>query len=246
MRLGLLADIHANREAYEACLARLEREGFDVLVILGDIVGYGPDPEFAAEKTAELAAQGAIVLRGNHDQALKEPQWVRNPAAREIIDWTRMRLSAPQIEWLAGLPLSAQIEDVLLVHASGRTPEVSPYIRTAVEAGESLAATSAQLTLCGHTHKSLLFASQPGGGAEEIALAADSPVSVAPPRRWLAVVGSAGLPRGGAKGACCATYDAGRRELAFHRVDYDVARTVAKMRAAGPCAAFADLLLKSA
>lgn len=246
MRLGLITDIHANREAFEACLARLGREGYDQLAILGDIVGYGADPAYAVQRTMELADKGAIVLRGNHDQALVESQWVRNPQAREIIEWTRHRLSAAEIAWLQALPLSVELADVLLVHASAHEPAEFPYVRNPAEAALSLDATTAGLTLCGHTHKSSLYGRIEGGEVEEILPAPDAEISLAPPRRWVAVIGSAGLPRGGTKGACCATYDMKSRRLAYARVGFEAATTARKMRDAGPPGHFADLVLKSA
>ena len=72
MRLALLADIHGNREALEAVLADIAQRKIDRIVILGDIVGYGPDPEWCADKTMALVAAGAIAVKGNHDSGIAD------------------------------------------------------------------------------------------------------------------------------------------------------------------------------
>src|SRR5689334_22991769 len=95
MRIAFLSDIHANREALEACLADARVRGAERLVFLGDIVGYGADPEWAVDTVAAEVARGAIALRGNHDDAIARPSRM-NPVAVAAIEWTRPRLSAEQ------------------------------------------------------------------------------------------------------------------------------------------------------
>ena len=120
MRFAVLTDIHANREAFEAVLADVAAHGVDRIALLGDIVGYGPDPEWCVDRIGTLAADGALVVRGNHDQAIARRDEAMNAAARAAIDWTRPRLTQPQAEWLAALPLRLTLDDIDI-----RTPVLS-------------------------------------------------------------------------------------------------------------------------
>jgi hypothetical protein len=105
--LALLSDIHANRQAFAACLEAARAQGAERLVLLGDLVGYGGDPEWVVDTAMALVEQGAIAVRGNHDSAIAHSESM-NPAARAAIDWTRERLSATQRDFLAGRPMTPQ------------------------------------------------------------------------------------------------------------------------------------------
>lgn len=244
MRLGILTDIHANKEAFEACLARLSREKVTQYVILGDIVGYGADPAFAVERTQALVEQGAIVVRGNHDQAVVDTREGMNAVAKLAIEWTRTQLAAEQGAYLAGLPLTARVVDVLLTHANGWAPGDFEYMRTPRDAERNMMCTDAHLTLCGHTHVPSLFYATPMRPAQEFKPTADVPVPLSGRLRWVAVVGAVGQPRAGSPAACCATYDVDQRRLTYHRVPYDVETAARKIRAAGLPDVLADRLLK--
>jgi predicted phosphodiesterase len=106
MRLAILTDIHANREAFEAVLADAALRAVDRFVFLGDIVGYGPDPGWCVDKMAEMMAAGAVAVRGNHDRAVGVADGALNSNARRVIDWTVDRLSAPQKLILGDLPMT--------------------------------------------------------------------------------------------------------------------------------------------
>jgi diadenosine tetraphosphatase ApaH/serine/threonine PP2A family protein phosphatase len=244
MRLGILTDIHANREALAAVLADLAVRGVDGLCILGDIVGYGPDPEWCVERVRALGADGAIVLRGNHDAAVLAPDTGMSALARTAIDWTRGRLTAEQAGYLGGLPLSVRRDDVLLVHASANRPEEWSYVTAAHKAVGSFQASDARVILCGHVHVPLLVTCDRTMTVRDHALKIGLPVPLIRSRRWLAVVGSVGQPRDGVPQAAYAILDTGRNDLTFRRVAYDIAETVRKLRAAGLPDALAARLLK--
>ena len=123
MRLAILTDIHANREALTAVLADQAARGCEGIVILGDIVGYGPDPEWCCDRVMELAAAGAIVLKGNHDAAISMGSAGMTASARRAIDWTRPRMTSAQAAFLAGLPMLAERDGLLFVHASAEAPQ---------------------------------------------------------------------------------------------------------------------------
>jgi diadenosine tetraphosphatase ApaH/serine/threonine PP2A family protein phosphatase len=244
MRLGILSDIHANREALAAVLADLAGREVDGLCILGDIVGYGPDPEWCVERVRALEASGATVLRGNHDAAVLAPDSGMSTLARVAIDWTRDRLSAEQAAYLATLPLTARRDDILFVHASANRPEDWSYITAAHRAVGSFQASDARVILCGHVHVPLLVTCDLTMTVRDHALKVGLPVPLIRSRRWLAVVGSVGQPRDGVAQAGYAILDTGRNELTYRRVPYDLAETVRKLRASGLPGALAARLEK--
>lgn len=233
MRLAILTDIHANREAFEAVLADARARQVDRFVFLGDIVGYGPDPGWCIETMAEMQAAGAICVRGNHDRAIGLPDGAMNANARRVIDWTVDRLTAAQRAVIADLPMTAEAGDTLFVHASAHAPQDWHYITDAPTAADSFAATSARLIFCGHVHRPQLFARDIAGKVAGYPVTMGNPVPLLRSRRWLAVIGSVGQPRDGSSLAGYAIFDQACNELTFRRVAYDSAKTVQKVRAAG-------------
>lgn len=244
MRMGLLADIHANREAFDACLARLRSEDVDRIVILGDVVGYGADPEYVLDAVRTLVEEGAVIVRGNHDQAITDPRESMNAVARAVIDWTRTRLSKEEGEWLAGLPLTARLVDVLITHANGWAPGDFEYMRTTRDAERNMNATREHLTLCGHTHVPALFYAPPMRPASEFKPVPGVAVPLSARLRWVGVIGAVGQPRAGGPQASCAIYDVDQRRLTYHRVPYDAEAAARKVLAAGLPALLAERLLK--
>lgn len=233
MRIAVLTDIHANREAFEVVLADVAAHGVDRIAILGDIVGYGADPGWCCDKAAELVAAGALCVRGNHDNAAAGGAEAMSSLARKALDWTRDRLGDAQVDFLAGLPMTAEAEGVLFVHASANRPEEWSYVTSDTRAAPSFRATTARLILCGHVHVPLLASCDRGGMVREQAFRSGLPIPLLPSRRWLAVVGSVGQPRDGVAQAGWALVDTGRQELTFRRTPYDVAGAARKVRAAG-------------
>jgi len=122
MWIGLFTDIHANREALEACLGHARRSGIGRFIFMGDYVGYGADPAFAVDAIIREVEHGAVALAGNHDAAIAVGTAGMNPVAADAIDWTRPRLDATHREFLAQLPLIFEDNGRLFVHASAHTP----------------------------------------------------------------------------------------------------------------------------
>ena len=233
MKFALISDVHANLPAFEACLARCEEMGVDQFVVLGDIVGYGPDPEVVTQKVMELAAQGASVIRGNHDEAIFASSPNMNDAARAAIEWTKQQLSVASLNFLRQLPLTAEFGDALAVHSEASQPGKWSYITCAAEAHRSLTATTARVTFCGHVHVPQLYcftATSKVIGHRPVTGVA---IPLLPQRRWLAVIGSAGQPRDGNPAAAFATFDSSTRELVYRRAPYDVEATAERMRKVG-------------
>src|SRR5437899_12931005 len=118
VRLAIFADIHANRQAFSACLDFARARGAERVICLGDIVGYGADPEWAVDTVMGLVDDGAIAVIGNHDHAISTPSESMNAVAQAAIEWTRGRRSAPPRRFLAELPLTRQEDHRLYVHSA--------------------------------------------------------------------------------------------------------------------------------
>lgn len=244
MRIAVLTDIHANRQAFEAVLADIAGHHIDRIAILGDIVGYGADPEWCCDKVQALVTSGAIAVRGNHDHAAAVAPEAMSSLAQKAIDWTRTRLTADQLAFLAALPLQVEDGALLFVHASANDPGAWFYVTSDTRATPSFRASAARLILCGHVHVPMLASCDVGGVVRGQAFRPGLPIPLLPSRRWLAVVGSVGQPRDGVAQAAWALVDTDRQELTFRRSPYDVAAAVARIRAEGLPDVLARRLMK--
>jgi diadenosine tetraphosphatase ApaH/serine/threonine PP2A family protein phosphatase len=233
MRLALFADIHANRQAFAACLDAARARGAERLICLGDIVGYGADPEWAVDTVMELVAEGAIAVRGNHDNAIGVPSDSMNADAQAAIDWTRSRLAAAQKAFLAGLPITREEDNRLYVHSEASDPAKWRYVRDTSDAARSMMATELQITFCGHIHRPGLYSMSSTAKMTSFVPTSGVAVQLLTGRRWLAVLGSVGQPRDGDPAASFAMFDTVSREITYHRVPYDVATAAARIRANG-------------
>src|SRR5258708_26898947 len=157
MVIAIRTDIHGNREALEACLARLEPRNVGRYVFLGDLVGYGADPGFVIDTVKDFVARGAIALIGNHDSAAIGNGERMNDDAMLAIEWTRRQLNTEQRTFLENLPLTVEDADRLYVHASASEPARWPYVIDERSAAQSLMPTDAAVTFCGHVHVPALY-----------------------------------------------------------------------------------------
>ena len=123
MLIAIFADIHANRPAFEACLAHARAQGAGRIVLLGDFVGYGASPEWVVSTVMQLVADGAVAVMGNHDSAVIGSAMDLNGDARTVIEWTRVQLNMAQQQFLAGLPLIIPDNERLFVHADASAPQ---------------------------------------------------------------------------------------------------------------------------
>ena len=233
MRLALFADIHANQQAFGACVDAARARGAEHMICLGDIVGYGADPESTVETVMDLVDRGAMAVRGNHDSAIGTPSETMNAEAQAAIEWTRGRLSANQRRFLAELPLTRQDGDRLYVHSEASHPARWRYVQGTPEAARSLEATEAHITFCGHIHKPALYSMSSAAKMTSFVPTAGVPVQLLGGRRWLAVIGSVGQPRDGNPAAAFAMLDTNSHEITYCRVPYDVEAAAARIRANG-------------
>lgn len=233
MKTAIFADIHANREALAACFADARRRGADRFVFLGDIVGYGADPAYCVDAVMREVERGALVVRGNHDEAVTDLAASMNADATRAMEWTRARLGPAQTAFLKGLPLTVVEGDTLWAHANGWAPGDWGYVRSEVDAERSLRATGYRLTFCGHTHSPMLYHMSPMRPPVAFTPPRDKPVPLSASRRWLAVLGAVGQPRDGDPAACYGLFQPSPPELTVVRVPYDADAAAAKVRAAG-------------
>lgn len=227
MRLALLSDIHANLVALDAVLAAVGT--VDGIRVLGDIVGYGPEPDAVVDR---LRAAGATGVLGNHDLVAvgRLGPELFNRDARLAIEWTRDRIAPATRDWLAALPDRSTEGSFTLVHGSPRDPTWE-YILDERIAAENLAAFESPYCLFGHTHLPAAFrATERGvvGGAA----ATDAQVRL-DARRALLNPGSVGQPRDGDPAAAWALLDTDAGTMTWRRTPYEIGLTQRAMMLAG-------------
>ncbi len=228
-----MSDIHANLEALEACMGHARDHGVDRYAFLGDFVGYGADPGAVIDIVAECAAKGAVVLKGNHDQAIEKSAGYFNEAAQAALDWARTTLTSGQKSFLASLPLIARDRDVCFVHASAASPERWTYVDSSSAAKRCVEAADATYTFCGHVHDQLVYFEGSSGRMAEFRPSAGLPIPMRGPRRWVAIVGSVGQPRDRNPAAAYTLFDLEMARATFCRVVYDATAAADKIRKCG-------------
>ena len=246
MKLALLSDIHANIQALNACLAHAQAQGAQQLAFLGDLVGYGADPAAVMRRIMALKAQGALVLKGNHDDlAVRPPSEIRT-VGDSTAQWTHEQLDQPQRNFLATLPMTIQMDKVFLVHASAEAPALWRYVYDQRVAAMSLDAASAnapvRYVFGGHVHFQSLYYRGADGALMKFEPTAEVAVPVPAHRHWLATIGSVGQPRDGNPKAMYALFDTAQARLTFHRVAYDHQGAAAAIRQTGLPDYFAERL----
>jgi diadenosine tetraphosphatase ApaH/serine/threonine PP2A family protein phosphatase len=243
MRLALMADIHANREALEACLDDAKAQRAERVVFLGDYVNYGADPDWVVGTIMDRVREGsAVALLGNHDAAVSAKSSTMDAPAESALEWTRNQLGADQREFLARLPLTIEEGDCLFVHAEAAAPAKWAYVTDARDATHSLKATRRRVTFCGHVHRPMIYnlsdTLRPGAFRPVAGVA----VPLLPQRRWLSVMGSVGQPRDGNPASCWALLDMTRAELTYRRIPYEIEEAAKKIRRAGLPEMYAERL----
>ncbi len=237
MRVAVISDIHANLPALEAVAEAIAGEAPDAVWCLGDLVGYGPDPNACC---AWAAAHTALCLAGNHDLGVLGTLDLADFSGDAAVaaGWTRAELAEDARAYLAGLESSAERDGVGLYHGSPRDP-VWEYVLTWEAARDAIDIAGKDVTLVGHSHVPLAIVDGRGSigghaaGGTEIELAGG---------RWLLNPGSVGQPRDGDPEAAWLLLDLGARHASFRRAPYDVARTQARIREQGLPDALAERL----
>lgn len=227
MRIAVLSDIHANLPALDAVLQAAG--DVDAVWHLGDVVGYGPDPDGVVDRLREI---GAVGVRGNHDAAAcggPEIEWF-NPEARRAMEWTRRAISLATAAWLAALPERLSTDGCLLVHGSPREP-LWEYVTSVSVARSNLETFAEPIGLHGHTHMPIAWVEE--DGRVEALGPRRGPSLELRGRRALLNPGSVGQPRDGIPTASFMILDPAGGEASWHRVAYDIAAVQEAMAGAG-------------
>ncbi|TAM88111.1 metallophosphoesterase [bacterium] len=224
MRYAILSDVHGNLEALEACYAELDAA--DSLLCLGDVVGYGPNPNECARMLRERNTRCVL---GNHDVAAIDNFGVEyfNPIARRAIVWTQSVIDADTRSWLNTLDYEMRIENFLMVHGS---PErYFEYILDDAAAARAFAASDAPLIFIGHSHIAECYVMDAQGRITHQALTQGGEVELAAGSRYIVNVGSVGQPRDFNPAASFGFYEPERCVVRIVRVPYQIERVQQKI-----------------
>ena len=234
MRYLVLTDIHANLEALESCLADARARAYDSTLVLGDLVGYGADPNRVIERVQAL--NPAAIVRGNHDKVACGIEQADgfNAVAKSAARWTLDVLTPRYRDWLAALPEGPTIVDDLVEICHGSPFDEDAYIFDELDAVRALKASSRPLCLFGHTHYPITFELSAGAfDSAGSSAAAEMQVQLREGSKYLINPGSVGQPRDGDPRAAYAIVDTKERRVELFRAPYAVDETQSKIVEAG-------------
>jgi len=227
MRVAVLSDIHSNLVALDAVLRHAGE--VDAIWHLGDVVGYGPEPDAVVARLVEREAAG---VRGNHDAAAiggREIEWF-NPDARAAAEWTGATIAATTRNWLGQLPERQAMDDLTLVHGSPRDP-LREYVTDRMTAAANLEVLATRHGLHGHTHVPVAWVDS--SGSVGLLQPGDGSSIELDPNRLLLNPGSVGQPRDGDPRASYLVLNTEAGTATWGRTAYDIEAVRASMEAAG-------------
>ena len=234
MQVAVFSDIHANLPAFEAILRDSDDVGVEERWCLGDVIGYGADPDLCVELARERCE---VCLVGNHDLAVlgELDTSTFSGAAAAAVEWTSGHTSKQNLRFLSGLSPSDTSRDAALYHASPRDP-VWEYVLWPEQAADCLAVQDKRVSFVGHSHVALFFTAAPGSedGEEANGWQAGAGTRLEIDEgRWLINPGSVGQPRDGDPRAAWLELDTETWEATYHRVGYDIERAARSIEVAG-------------
>ncbi len=235
MRYLVLTDIHANLEALESCLEDARVRRYDQALVLGDLVGYGADPNAVIERVVALNPVGLV--RGNHDKVAFGLDYAEgfNAVARTAAEWTLGALTDAHRQWLAALPAGPRVIDDLVEICHGAPFDEDLYLFDQTDALRALRASSRPLCAFGHTHQPATFqlAADTFNSETPAFDGEGSQLPLRPGVRYLVNPGSVGQPRDGDPRAAYAIIDTVAPAVEFVRVAYEIGAAQAKIVRAG-------------
>lgn len=222
LRIAIFSDVHANVDALGAVLAQIREQNVNVMACLGDVVGYGGDPQTCCTLVRTHARWTVL---GNHDAAVAERMNYDYyySSAREALDLHRSQIDATNLQWLKGLPWQYREPGLLLTHGRPDQPEAFEYMFNTNHARALLEVydTLEHVNFIGHSHLTHAYRLQLGV-EQDIKDVSGSRIQIDPDAKYVITVGSVGQPRDHDPRACYVIYDTEARTVEFFRVNYDV------------------------
>jgi predicted phosphodiesterase len=242
MRYLILSDIHGNDEALEAALAHVRRKRWHRAVVLGDVVGYGANPNGAIDRVRSL--RPLVAIRGNHDKVCSgvEEGEMFNRVALHAALWTRQRLTPANQRWLRALPQGPLTVDGAFTIAHGTPIDEDAYIFGEIEALNVFRYTPFRICFFGHSHFPVIFALSPDSITTILTRGQTTRLKLRPGMRYLINPGSVGQPRDGCPKAAFAIFDSKAMTVTIHRIPYPVTSAQARIHKAGLPRPLADRL----
>lgn len=229
MRYGLISDIHGNLEAFQMTLDALSKERIDEYLCIGDLVGYGADPQGCISLVKSLEPKALVA--GNHEWGVLGLVGLEyfTETAKDALLWTKAVLSQDELRFLRSFRLIYEDEALTLVHGSLESPEKFNYIFNAGDAYFTARLQKTHLCFVGHTHRPGLFCYDD----ETITYIMGYEVKIDSDKKYIVNVGSIGQPRDGDPRASYAIYDDEKRTVEIRRVEYDIRISQDKILKAG-------------
>jgi predicted phosphodiesterase len=243
VRYLILSDIHSNDEALAAVLARVRRKRFDKVVVLGDFVGYGANPNQVVERIRKIKRE-KIMIRGNHDKVVVgvESGDLFNSVALEAARWTDGRLTPANRKYIESLPMGPTVVDGDFAACHGSPLDEDAYIFSDIDAYLNFQQGHWKVCFFGHSHIPSVFTLERSAIRVEVIRGERSKLQLDPRKRYLINPGSIGQPRDRNPHAAYAVFDSKDRVVFFDRVSYDVGRAREKILRAGLPAMLGDRL----
>jgi predicted phosphodiesterase len=243
LRYLILSDIHGNWDALAAVQRQLRQLECDVVVVLGDLVGYGADPDRVVTAVRRLP-EPVYTVRGNHDRVVTDLSLAAgfNEAAKSAAHWTAEHIEESNLRYLGLLPRGPLLiaPDIAICH--GSPIDEDDYLLSSSSAAEVFAAYPTPVTFFGHTHIPSAFTLASNGNGVEGARIGEGTLELNPEQRYLLNPGSVGQPRDRDPRAAFMTFDDESHEATWHRIDYPVRSAQKRIVAAGLPAILAERL----
>lgn len=233
MRIAVIADVHSNLEALEVVIADIERMSPDTVISLGDVVGYGADPEHCCELVSKAAT---VNITGNHDAAvtgLMDTEYF-NDDAKAAIEWTKTRLPASALSWLGNTKYSYEDDDLMFSHGSPVAPDSFDYVVTlgAIKEIFNTFGHRYRIFFVGHSHRRFVVSKDPDSGQTVVEDVPDT-LEIKKNRQYLVSVGSIGQPRDNDRTTSYGILDTDKWIYSVKRLSYDIMKASDKIMKAG-------------
>jgi len=232
LRYVIFSDIHSNIEAFEKLLSLKKIHNADKYLFLGDLVGYGPNPNEVITQFQKLPRTNFV--RGNHDKVIAdlESSSLFNPAAAFSAEWSKLKIAEANFKFLKQLPKGPQIIDRFITICHGSPFDEDYYVFSQFEAAESFKFMDTFIGFFGHTHFPIIYYLR-NEKIDIVPLSENMRIKLDPNTRYLINPGSIGQPRDKNPASSFVIFDSSKREISFIRFTYEVKTTQKKIREAG-------------